>query len=674
MGRTMTFLRRAVGWSLVALATLPFYRLLEASDGLAARQFLAGASAYTRSIILASAIVAVVAFTLSGWVTRLWTPLCRGADVLRGARIALLAGVSALAVSSAFSLIVLDGGPYLVDGMVQLVQARLFSAGELVLPADWPVEHWHFQYMAPASQGWASQYPPGYSAVLGVGLFIGLPWLVGPIIHGLTAWLGVRLAERLFPDDGGVVLVAAGFLTLSPFTTVLAGSYMNHGLAALLGLVAVWAGLRAAEGNAFAWGLAAGAGVGLLATVRPLTAVLFVLIAGTAWFIFRDRERSRGGRWRFPVAAAVAAAPPTLMLLWYNRTLFGGPFTFGYSAAQGPGHGLGFHVDPWGATYGLRQALAYTATELQALGPEMAGLAVPLVAIVGLALVFTSDVGRRQTVLVVWALAPVVAGFFYWHHDLSMGPRLFADAAPAWALLSAWSLVRGARWLLGARRGAYARFGQSLALVTLAAAMVAAPLRLNEYRVAAVARGLIVDPAPDGSLVFVHDTWESRVSARLAAGGLRDDQIRRASASYSLCELQTVLDSSDGSSAGFLDHLTEPRRQPVPLATRIMPSGSPVRTFTGEQLTPECEAQAASDFRGIAGLPQRLWRGDLPGAERGRALYLRDMGPVRNEQVRNRFAEREALFLLLDNPESTPRLVTYNEGVARLWSAGGRMP
>ena len=670
----MTSLRRAVGWSLVALGTLPFYRLLEASDGLAARQFVAAAPAYTRSIVLVSVLVAVVAFTLSGWVTRLWTPLRRGADVLRGARIAPLAGVVALAVSSAFSLIALDGGPYLVDGMVQLVQARLFSAGELVLPAGWPVEHWYVQYMAPASHGWASQYPPGYSAVLGVGLFMGLPWLVGPITHGLTAWLGVRLAERLFPDDGSVVLVAAGFLALSPFTVVLAGSYMNHGLAALLGLAAVWAALRAADGSEVAWGLAAGAGVGVLATVRPLTAVLVVLTSGTTWLAFRNRETGWSGSWRFPVAAAVAAAPPTLVLLWYNRTLFGGPFTFGYSAAQGPGHGLGFHVDPWGATYGPRQALAYTATELRALGPEMAGLAVPLVAIVGLALVFTSHVARRETVLVVWALAPVVAGFFYWHHDLSMGPRLFADAAPAWALLSAWSLVRGIRWLLRASNGAYARFGQSLALVTLAAALVAAPLRLNEYRVASVARGLMVDPAPDGSLVFVHDTWESRLSARLAAGGLRDDQIRRASASYSLCELQTALDSRDGSSAGFLERLTEPRPRPVALATRVMPSGSPVRTYTGEQLTPECEAQAASDFRGIAGLPQRLWRGDLPGAERGRALYLRDMGPVANERVRHRFAERAALFLLLDNPASTPRLVTYGEGMARLWSAGGEMP
>ena len=70
--------------------------------------------------------------------------------------------------------------------------------------------------------------------------------------------------------------------------------------------------------------------------------------------------------------AAVGGAPFALALAAYNRALFGAPSRFGYEAAFGPAHGLGFHRDPWGNLYGLREAVAYTGC-----GPLHAGAPPP---------------------------------------------------------------------------------------------------------------------------------------------------------------------------------------------------------------------------------------------------------------------------------------------------------
>ncbi len=667
---------KGVGAGLCLMSILPASRLLDGSKGFAVGDFVSAASSYSQSGFLALAVVLLVGLALWPWATRVLGGL-RRFDALSDSRLAFGAGLLGLFASAAFSLVALDGGPLLVDGMSQLVQARLFAAGALAIPSDAPIEFVYYQYLAPSDLGWASQYPPGFSAILAVGMLIGAPWLVGPVVHGATAWLGVRFAGTLFPDDRPVVLVTAGLLALSPFSLALAGAYMNHGVAAFLGLVAVYGALRAEpSGKAAYWGIAAGFSVGLLATVRPLTAVCVAVSAGLAWALTSGAATPSGvlRRMRFPIFAAVAALPPTLALLWFNAKLFGGALSWGYTAAQGPNHGLGFHVDPWGAMYGLSEAFAYSATELRALGAEMAGVPLPLVAWLGVAILFSGARARLLIVPVVWATSLVVAGFFYWHHDLSMGPRLLADTAPAWYVLVAWAVVASVRWAETVKRGAYGGYVRSVSLACLAAALVATPIRLAIYGIEARGRGLMVESiAAPNSVVFVHDSWDSRLAGRLAAMGFRDDEIRMARAAWSSCDLYNRISLLDASPEPSIERLLAGSGQ-RPLSARTMPSGSVVRTYEGEALSAECQREAGSDFRGISGLPQRSWRGDLPGAERGRAMYVRDMGPERNLRLLRVFPEREVRALIAGEGASPSSLVSYEEGMEVWWGGPGGPP
>src|SRR5690606_20497710 len=99
--------------------------------------------------------------------------------------------------------------------------------------------------------------------------------------------------------------------------------------------------------------------------------------------------------WARRVAGAAAAATPFMAaLLLYNRWAFGSPFRFGYTTAEGPGHGLGFHVDPWGNPYGLQEAIGYTAADLQGLSLELLQSPVPVLILVALYLLLAPRISR----------------------------------------------------------------------------------------------------------------------------------------------------------------------------------------------------------------------------------------------------------------------------------------
>jgi hypothetical protein len=661
---------RGIGVLLALASVAPAYGLLEGSSGVAAAQFLSAGPAQARAALVGTVVVfglGLVFWPVAARATTVMDGLCSRWPV---SRLAVVAGVVAFLTSVTFSMTVLGGGPYLVDGMSQLLQARIFASGALELTSDAPIAFSYYQYLAPTLHGWASQYPPGFAALLAGAMLFGAPAFVGPAVHGVTAWLGVRFASVLFKGDRHVVLVTAVLLVVSPFSLALAGAYMSHGLAALLGMIVVYASVRAeASDRPLACGVVGGLSVGLLATVRPLTALCVAVVAGTTWLLGKEwaASESTRDRLRFPAASVLAGIPPVGLLLWFNRSLFGGPLTFGYTAAQGPAHGLGFHVDPWGATYGAKEAVAYAATEIQALGTELLGLPVPMVLWIGLALLFFGRQTRSLGVLVGWAGSLVIAGFLYWHHDLSMGPRLLADAAPAWFMLAAWAMVTTLRGSIQWKDGAYAGYARGIVVTLGLGVLVAVPLRLADYSQGASQRGLVVEEVPEaGALVFVHDSWESRLAGRMAGVGLRDDQIRSALAIWSTCQLHTQLARLE---SGELprEALESNRNGGSALITRTMPSGSRIRTYDGEMLTNECEGQAASDFRGVSGLPQRSWRGDLPGVERGRPMYVRDLGPAKNEEMLRRYTSREAWVLVSDGPASTARLMPYVEAMALLW-------
>lgn len=249
------------------------------------------------------------------------------------------AGAAVLAV------LVFEGIPHIDDSVAYLFQAKYFAAGRLYLPAPPDPAAFEMPHILNDGVRWFSKYPPGWPVVLALGVLAGVPWLVNPILGGLTVVASHAVVGRLY--DRGVANVTVLLLATSPWFLFMSASFMAHALGALLGLTAVYAVLRARMSRGGGWGLAAGAALGALFLTRPLEAVL-VGGALAVWSLgFGERRLSLAGMAGVAVGGAAASAPGLL----YNARLTGSPttspFTLWSDLTYGPGTdvlGFGRHV------------------------------------------------------------------------------------------------------------------------------------------------------------------------------------------------------------------------------------------------------------------------------------------------------------------------------------------
>ena len=550
------------------------------------------------------------------------------------------------------SKFVFDGRTVVNDASVQLIQARYFAAGHLSGPPLAMPEFWSIQFMIQTAAGWVSQYPPAHAAVLAVGFALGAPWVSMTIAMAVMGFCLTLSFERLLPERIGVARLAALLSVCSPLLLALAGSLMNHATVAAFAAVALYLALRAEDGTAL-WSLGAGAAVGAMVMTRPVSGLVIGVVVTTGiWFTsikrhrlstmkaeigkrdsLSDQTQSYGSNWTWLGKRigwwSLGGLPFAIAFGWFNTRFFGAPLRLGYVAASGPNHGLGFHEDPWGRMYGVTQAIGYTSAELVSLGRELLGTPFPIVALVGVFLLFAPKLTRGERIFLAWAALPVLASALYWHHDLIFGPRMLGEAVPAWCaifVLAALGLGRIVRlqW-----------FSDWLALVLLTVltfgALRGAPERLSRHSARLAPRAVVDVSGP--SLVFVHEPWADRVGGMLAGGGLRLDSVRTLLTRFHPCQLQASM-------AG------------LPLS----------------EMNPRCQRDFESDSLGSLGLTNYLWLDDLPGLPPKGPLWARDLGPEENARLIEVYPDRFPLFLLPDGESGDWSVVPYDLGINTLWS------
>lgn len=681
---------RLCGLLLLVPVLLPLHRMAgPAHPGAPAEHLRTLTDSYFRASWTGLALLVPAAVLLA------FTPLPR---VLRrwgraGARVLLAppatgfavgAGVLAGALTLGLSLHAFALQPALLDATSQLVHARYLASGAAAGPTLAHPEFHTFQYMVNLPSGWSSQYPPGHLWALAAGFAAGLPWLVGPLLALVAVACTARLGEELL-DDPLPARLGALLLAASPFFLGHNATYMNHSSAAAWGALALLAAVRSrARGDHSAsqsagWALLSGAAVGLAFASRPLGGVTVGAVA-LLLFLAPSREGVRPPLRTLlhqGVAAVGGALVPLGFTALHNLRLFGAPGRFGYDVAQGPGHGPGFHLDPWGEAYTPIEAIAQASSGLLALGMDL--LLTPASALIPVALLLLvlPTPPRGVGVLLLWALLPVGLHLFYWHHDLFLGPRLLHEFTPAWVLLVAVATVAAGRWAGRHPPGTGRRFdppGALLAALWLSAAVavvVLAPLRLQLYTAQWGPAARTPLPTPEaGALVFVHGDWSDRLAARLAGHGMRVDSIRAATRYTTSCELQEHLDAR-ALGLGVAPPLrfnSSPDRR---LEALFLPTGTRIVTAPGEAPSPACIREVQADRQGTLDLPPLLWRGSLPGLEGDAPLFARDLGPELNARLLAAHPARRPFLHLPEGPGLPPRLVPYSEGMALLWGEGG---
>lgn len=437
--------------------------------------------------------------------------------------VAPAAAAFVLAVCIAYALLSFGAIAHLEDEAAYLFQARTIAGGALwaAPPPAEAREALHFYLLTVEGDRWFSVTMPGWPAVLSLGVLIGAPWLVNPLLAAASVLVAHALVRRL--ADRGIANLTAVLMVSSPWLHGIGGSMMPHALtlAATLGAALAIAKTRDMRlPGALALVLAAGSLMGLVFLVRPQEGLVVAVVAGL-WILFR-RPLSTAllSAFAYGVGCLLIGG---LLLFWnllmtgdpthlvqseyLDRLWVGGSNRFGFGPDIGPPERWGA-LDVFWPGHTPLEAVVNAQHSLSELSLEMYGWSIGSLVLALLAVRWAPWRGLAGMMILVSAMT-IVAHLFYWHTaGYYVGPRYWFMLFAPVAVLSAMGASSLVQRLSGKGDGAQ-RLG-ALMIVLMLQGMVMSGWRLTEHfpnynGYNAFYRTLAEDSALTNGLIFVHD-------------------------------------------------------------------------------------------------------------------------------------------------------------------------
>jgi len=427
-------------------------------------------------------------------------------------------------VSAALAGWVFEGIPHIPDDIAYWFQAKYFAAGHLYLPAPPDRESFEVGQVVNDGAKWYGYGSPGWPAVLALGVWVGAPWLVNPLLSGASVLLAHAWLRRL--GDRRVANAVCLLLAASPWLLFMGASFLTHTLSVAATLACLLAVERARSARSAGLAALAGACLGAAFLARPLEGVLVALPIGL-WCLGL-------GAARLPLRALAAAGAAGLALgglvFPYNRALTGDPTTFPietwtdavwYPGANRIGFGADIgnvgwsHLDPLPG-HGLLDVVLNANQNFYMASFELFGWAFGSLGFAALALSWRC--WRGPDGLLLGLIASIVAGHsLYW---FSGGPDI---GARYWYATLVPFVALGVRGMAEARRRWSAAGGGRLGALRLDAFVVAASLsalvnvipvrslgKYHDYRGVRADIARLSDERGFGrSLVFVREAHKS---------------------------------------------------------------------------------------------------------------------------------------------------------------------
>jgi hypothetical protein len=525
--------------------------------------------------------------------------------------------------------VVFSGRPLLIDEIVQLFQARIYTAGHLSLPVAPHREFFSILHVVDTGDKVYSQFPPGGPAMLALGEIVHAPWLVGPVCGALSVALFARLVKLTDPDASPAFHAGATVLfVVAPFGAFMFGSHMNHGTA-LLWLLVATLGLAKVVGSETprtGWAFVNGIGLGAAAAIRPLDAFAFALPAAVWLLVVAWRDKRR---WVDVIASGVGVAIPFGAMMWVNAQTTGSPLLFGYEVLWGKAHGLGFHTAPWGATHTPSRGLELISLYVTRLQTYLFETPFPSMLPVIAALALTRRLSALDRYLLV--SATLLGGFYfaYWHDGFFLGPRFVFPWLPVLVLFAA-RLPRLVSEQFGRGR-IWAGTNAALATGAVMAVAFSLPERVPTYESGLTSMRVDYTAESAGAgvkdaLVFVRESWGAQLTARMWERGISRSAAAALYHGVDACLLDKGLRKLEA--ADVRGAAAEAQLEPL-LADSALVRASPYSPDSTEKLLRNapydrtCVARINEDRRGYTHLaPLLLERGS--GNVYARDLQARD--------------------------------------------------
>ena len=363
-----------------------------------------------------------------GWQAKLegvWSRLAHA----RGPELLVVVVAVNLVATLYVQVAVLQDYPNSGDEYAYLISAELISRGRLSVPSPEPREFFDVVHVVNDGKFYG-KYPPGWPAILAPGVFLGVPWLVNPLLGALVTVLVYVSGRRHFgPEVANLSLLT---LLANPFLLFNSASYFAHPACLLFLTACLHFALRFADDPRHVVScLAMGASAGLAFVIRPFTAVALILPAA-AWLTLRGLK-AYGVRAviRGVALAAVPFAACFAVFLLYNHAQTGGLFVQPFEKYA-----------PWDVPSLPHDRHEWVGRLLSHVVYRLWDLArwLPLSSLfLGL---FLFGRGRNQDgrkgVLLACVAGLFAAYFFYWGDGIvQYGPRYLYEALGAVVLISA---------------------------------------------------------------------------------------------------------------------------------------------------------------------------------------------------------------------------------------------
>ncbi|OGO29336.1 MAG: hypothetical protein A2W33_01690 [Chloroflexi bacterium RBG_16_52_11] len=374
-------------------------------------------------------------------------PAARFGSLTRADRLALLLSLLAVLLAYLVTDRVFERLPHIEDEVAYIWQARATAMGRLTLASPPQPKSFLVPFVVDYHGQRFGKYPPGWSALLGIGVLFGVRWLVNPLLAGLGVWFTYRLGKRLSSETVG--LLAALLTVSSPFFLMNSGSLLSHpfGLVLSLGFVLAW--LDAWETpavNPWPPTLAAALCLGMLALTRPLTAIgigLPFAFHGLYLLIKRDWQTRR----RLVVFCLIVLALASLQFAWQfaatgNPWL--NPYTLWWKYDK---IGFGPGVGRLSTGHTLSQAKVNTIFSLKVGAHDLFGWGFYSWIFMPFGLLAILRYRLWRAVLPVLVFPSLVLVYLaYWIGSWLFGPRYYYEGLYSLTLLSAMGIAFLAGW------------------------------------------------------------------------------------------------------------------------------------------------------------------------------------------------------------------------------------
>lgn len=393
-----------------------------------------------------------------GFMALIWALELSRAVVRRGpaafdwpARLDVILALWVFAAAATISVLVFEGIPHVPDETAYLFHAKYFAEGRLFLPVPPDVAAFELMHTLDDNGRWYSIFPPGWPAVLALGVRAGIPTLLNPLLAAATILLLFRILTRLYGRR--VATLACTLLALSPEFLLMSAGLMSHPLAVVCTLVAAYAMLRAETSKPFDWAALGGLALGLLALTRLFEAAL-VVAAFAVYFLSQKPWQSRQRVLTVCVFYCVSLIGPVATLLYQQQltgNAFADPITKYFDRHFYPGSNrlgfgpsianLGWANDMLPGHSPLEAAL-HVQLNTQLVDTELFGWPFGSLVALLLFIAWRKRLWQRADLLFVCLIAfPIIGQAFYWYSGADFGARYWYQIVVPCVVLSARALT-----------------------------------------------------------------------------------------------------------------------------------------------------------------------------------------------------------------------------------------